>query len=109
MSRRISENVSRPQPVDISVNGETVIAYEGESVAAALIAVGTIIMSRDSSGRYRGPFCNMGVCFECMVEVEEADAPPGAAGRVRACLTPVRAGLRIRVPVPIRDKPGQNS
>jgi hypothetical protein len=98
MSRRIIENVSRPQPVDISVNGETVIAYEGESVAAALIAAGTIIMSRDSSGRYRGPFCNMGVCFDCM----------GATGRVRACLTPVRAGLKIRVPVPISDKPGQN-
>lgn len=98
MSRRITHNVSRPQPVSLSINGKTVTAYEGESLATALLASGTLIMSRDSSGRYTAPFCNMGVCFDCLVEVEERDAPPGAAGRVRACLTPVRAGLRVRVP-----------
>ncbi len=49
-------------------------------------------MSRDSFGRLRTPFCNMGVCFDCMVEVEDAPS------RVRACLTPVRAGMRVVVP-----------
>jgi hypothetical protein len=39
-------------------------------------------------------YCNMGICFDCLVEIEHA----GRSQRVRACLTAVRAGLRITVP-----------
>ena len=99
MSKRIAKNVVRPSPVDIVVNGAAVKAYEGESLATALIASGTLILSRDSSGRARSPFCNMGVCFDCMVEVaDSAPADPAPPCRVRACLTLVRAGLRVTVP-----------
>jgi hypothetical protein len=52
-------------------------------------------MSRDSFGRLRTPFCNMGVCFDCLVEVQDV---PNGSSRVRACLTPVRAGMRVVVP-----------
>jgi hypothetical protein len=39
----------------------------------------------------------MGVCFDCLVEI--ADGAAGAAPlRARACLAPVRRGLRITVP-----------
>ena len=93
MSKRITQGVARPAPVSIFVNGKAVEAYEGESVLTALIAAGVLTMSRDSLGRLRTPFCNMGVCFDCMVEVEE-----NVSSRVRACLTPVRAGLRVVVP-----------
>lgn len=83
MSVRITKNVTRPQAVTIQVNGRDVTAYEGESIATALIAVGVV-----------RTYCNMGVCFDCLVEIEVA----GAALRVRACLTAVRAGLRVTVP-----------
>jgi predicted molibdopterin-dependent oxidoreductase YjgC len=92
VSKRITQGVARPAPVSIFVNGKAVEAYEGESVLTALIAADVMTMSRDSFGRLRTPFCNMGVCFDCMVEVE------GALSRVRACLTPVRAGMRVVVP-----------
>ncbi|WP_129776914.1 (2Fe-2S)-binding protein [Peristeroidobacter soli] len=92
MSRRITLGVVRPAAVNIFVNGKAVEAYEGESVLTALMAGGVLVMSRDSFGRMRAPFCNMGVCFDCMVEVEDGSS------RVRACLTPVRAGLRVIVP-----------
>ena len=100
MSLRITANVSRPPAVTIQVNGREISAYEGETVATALLAAGVLTMSRDdathtASGRPRSPYCNMGVCFDCMVEID--DGVDGAALRVRACLTPVRAGLRIRV------------
>jgi D-hydroxyproline dehydrogenase subunit gamma len=100
MSLRITTNVSRPQAVTIQVNGREVSAYEGETVATALIAADVLTMSRDdashsASGRPRSPYCNMGVCFDCMVEIE--DGVDGVPLRVRACLTPVRAGLRVRV------------
>jgi predicted molibdopterin-dependent oxidoreductase YjgC len=92
MSKRITIGVARPAPVSIFVNGKAIEAYEGESVLTALLAAGVLTMSRDSFGRLRTPFCNMGVCFDCMVEVEDLPS------RVRACLTPVRAGLRVVVP-----------
>lgn len=94
MSQRIDQGVIKPAPVSIIVNGATVSAYEGESLATALIAAGVLIMSRDSSGRARSPYCNMGVCFDCMVMVEDRTLPP----RVRACMTAVRPGLRVTVP-----------
>jgi len=96
---RFTIGVHRPPPVTIRVNGAAVSAYEGESIATALIASGTLVMSRDSSGRPRSPFCNMGICFDCLVTVEEIGPGGGATvSRVRACLAEVRAGLLITVP-----------
>lgn len=95
MSARIVNNVTRPAPVTIYVNDTEASAYEGESLATALFANGWLIMSRDASGRARSPYCNMGVCFDCMVGVVDAS---GASSRVRACLAAVRPGLRITVP-----------
>jgi sarcosine oxidase subunit alpha len=82
MSLRITKNVTRPPAVTIQVNGRDVTAYEGESLATALIAADVVRI-----------YCNMGVCFDCLVEIEEE----GRSQRVRACLTAVRAGLRITV------------
>jgi predicted molibdopterin-dependent oxidoreductase YjgC len=95
MSKRITLGVARPAPVDLFVNGKPIEAYEGESVLTALIAAGVLALSRDSFGRVRTPFCNMGVCFDCLVQVDEG---ADVTSRVRACLTPVRAGMRIVVP-----------
>lgn len=95
MSTRITQGVARPAPISILINDKPVEAYEGESVLTALIAANVLLMSRDSFGRVRTPFCNMGVCFDCMIEVQDA---AGVSSRVRACLTPVRAGLRVTVP-----------
>ena len=82
MSSRITKNVTRPPAITIQVNGRAVTAYEGESLATALIAADVV-----------RTYCNMGVCFDCLVEVEDG----GCSRRVRACLTAVRAGLRITV------------
>ena len=102
MSLRITTNVARPQAVTIHVNDKEVSTYEGETVATALIAAGVLIFSRDeqsqlAAGRPRSPFCNMGVCFDCLVEISDG-ASGGEPLRARACLTQVRAGLRITVP-----------
>ncbi|MEJ1962148.1 MAG: (2Fe-2S)-binding protein [Gammaproteobacteria bacterium] len=99
MSQRIIRGVERPAPVDLSVNGVRVTAYEGESLVTALIASGTLTMSRDETGRPRTPFCNMGVCFDCLVLVEDNEAPDTPPVTVRACMTAIRTGLRITVPV----------
>ncbi|MGI5272392.1 (2Fe-2S)-binding protein [Nonomuraea sp. CA-218870] len=81
---------SRPRTVTIEVNGRQVSVVEGVSLAAALVGDRTWTFRRNPvSEEPRGPFCGMGVCLECEVTV---DGRPG----VRACLTPVRPGMRVR-------------
>lgn len=98
MSRRVTVNVTRPEPIRIYVDGDPVTAYPGESVTTALLAADRLVASVDTSGRPRAPFCNMGVCFECAVTVELPET--GRRERVRGCLTPVSPGLRIMLAPP---------
>ena len=91
MSTRLTADVTRPAPIEILVDGVAVTAYEGESLATVLLAADRFAFSRDASGRPRSPFCNMGVCFECMTMIESGDT----WRRVRACLTAVLPGMRV--------------
>ncbi|CAB3808214.1 hypothetical protein LMG28688_06721 [Paraburkholderia caffeinitolerans] len=60
------------------------------SVAAAMLANGaTACRASAVSGAPRGPFCMMGVCFDCLVEI---DGVPN----VQACMTQVRNGMQVR-------------
>lgn len=63
----------------------------GYTVAAALLALG-YKSNRASpiSGSPRGPYCMMGVCFECLVEI---DGIPNLQG----CLTEVQPQMRVRL------------
>ncbi len=73
----------------IKVNGESVTAYQGESVHAALIAAEKRQLRSSLKLREkRGVLCGMGVCYECLVTVN--DVP-----NVRACMTEVVADMDI--------------
>jgi predicted molibdopterin-dependent oxidoreductase YjgC len=86
--RRI-ETVEAPRVV-IEFEGRDIQARQGDSVAAALIAVGEVALcTLPVTGAERGPFCMMGVCFDCMVEID------GVPNR-QACLTPVASGMRVK-------------
>ena len=75
--------------LSILVDGEELTAYEGESLAAALLASGRRFTRWTAkSGEARGYFCGMGVCQDCLVTV---DGLPN----VRACMTPVKDRLRV--------------
>ena len=81
--------VERGRTLNMLVDGRSVVAYEGESIAAALFAAGVRISRWTArAGEPRGYFCGMGVCQDCLVTV---DGSPN----VRACMTPVRDGLRV--------------
>jgi len=74
----------------IFLDDRPVPAVEGESVAAALLAAG-LDRGRDSavSASPRAPYCMMGICFECLMEID------GVANR-QTCMIRVRDGMRIR-------------
>uniref|UniRef100_A0A7J3X6G8 FAD-binding protein n=1 Tax=Thermofilum pendens TaxID=2269 RepID=A0A7J3X6G8_THEPE len=92
----------RENPHAFVFEGVEVEAFEGESLAAALWAKGVRELRRTSWGSL-GPFCMIGYCSGCLVEVE--------GRRVRACLEPSRPGLQVRrlgefVPAPATEHPG---
>lgn len=71
-------------------DGRRVDAVAGDTVASALLAAGeTTFRSTPVSDAPRGPFCMMGVCFECLVEIDDI------ANR-QACMTRVRDGMVVR-------------
>jgi sarcosine oxidase subunit alpha len=78
----------RPDVV-ISVDGVRTVAKEGDTVAAALLAAGlSATRTTPVSGAPRVPYCMMGVCFECLVTIDDV-------GSRQACLVPVREGMKI--------------
>jgi sarcosine oxidase subunit alpha len=76
----------RENPHTFAFEGVEVEAFEGESLAAALWAKGVRGLRRVSWG-VLGPFCMIGYCSGCLVEVD--------GRRTRACLEPSRPGLRV--------------
>ncbi|MFE2656097.1 (2Fe-2S)-binding protein [Brevibacterium sp. NPDC059310] len=64
-------------------------APAGASVAAALLASGRTSWRTTRTGRQRGLFCGIGVCFDCLVEID------GQTGQ-RACLVTLADGMDIR-------------
>jgi hypothetical protein len=71
-------------------DGRRIPFTPGQSVAAALWAVGVPSWRTTRfGGRPRGLFCGIGVCFDCLVEV---DGRPDE----RACLIPARPGMAVR-------------
>lgn len=93
---RCNANIQRSRPILFSFAGQQLDAFEGETVAAAVLASGCQVLRRTSRrSEPRGVLCGMGVCFECLMQI---DGRPN----VQACLTPVAEGMRVE----IQDGPG---
>ncbi|MEA4908777.1 MAG: (2Fe-2S)-binding protein [Chloroflexi bacterium] len=81
--------VKRGKAVEIYVDGNPLIAYEGETIAAAMLAAGLrVFRHTPKTNSPRGIYCGMGVCFECLVTVDHVNA-------VRACMTQVYEGMHV--------------
>lgn len=81
--------VQRGHLVKITVDGRLVEAYEGETIAAAMLAAGIYIFRRSRKhNEPRSMSCGMGSCMECLVTVNGTDS-------LRACTTLVIDGMLI--------------
>jgi D-hydroxyproline dehydrogenase subunit gamma len=70
--------------------GREITAGPGDSVATALLLSGErSLRTTPMSGSARAPYCMMGVCFECLMEID-------GVGNRQACLTPVASGMQVR-------------
>ena len=76
--------------VTVFVEGNDVRVPAGDSVAAVMLAMDLLpTRSTAVSGAPRAPLCMMGVCFECLIEIN------GVANQL-ACQVQVSEGMRIR-------------
>jgi len=76
--------------VRVAFEGRALDVPAGLSVAAALLAAGVpAFRSTPASGAPRAPYCLMGSCFECLVEID------GVPNR-QACMMLVTQGMKVR-------------
>lgn len=78
-----------PDRVQATFEGQPIEADAGASIAAALIGSGHQAWRTTREGKQRGLFCGIGVCFDCLVEVD------GESGQ-RACMIPLAPGMDVR-------------
>lgn len=77
-------------PLTIHFDGRPLAARSGETVAACLMREGVLAFRRTPvSGAPRLPYCMIGHCFDCMVEI-------AGQGSQQACLVSVADGMSIR-------------
>lgn len=77
--------------VPVTFAGRDLMLPEGANLAAALLAAGiTTFRHTPTSGAPRAPFCMMGACFDCVVEVDGITR--------QACMLTVTEGLTISMP-----------
>jgi len=86
---RIQEGIAPGTEIEIIVDGKSIKAYEGESVAASILATGKRSL-RTTSKSYepRGLYCAIGICFDCVMTIDNIP-------NIRACQTFVRNGMII--------------
>jgi predicted molibdopterin-dependent oxidoreductase YjgC len=77
----------------LTVDGKAVSAFEGEPIAAALMASGHRVFRYTTKRKEpRGVFCALGRCTDCVMTV---DGQPN----VRTCVTPARDGMIVQTQV----------
>ena len=83
------DTIKGAETVGFSFDGRAMTARAGDTVAAALLANGVQACRQTPvSSTPRGPYCMMGVCFDCLVVID-------GVGNRQGCLIPLRAGMRV--------------
>ncbi|MGD9944951.1 MAG: (2Fe-2S)-binding protein [Burkholderiaceae bacterium] len=89
------------ETLSFSFEGRPLSAGAGCTVAAALLQAGVLVFRRSAvSGVPRAPYCMMGACFDCLVEID------GVPNR-QACLIELRDGMAVREQRGPRRLPGE--
>lgn len=89
MFRRLPSADGGAPSLRVTVDGVPVALRPGETVAAALFLAGHKAgRTTPVTGSPRGPYCMMGVCFDCLVEID-------GEGNRQACMVEAREGMVV--------------
>jgi len=93
----VASEVRSTRTVSLTFNEQSLTVPAGISVAAALLMSGVSrFRATPVSESPRAPYCMMGVCFECLVEID------GVPNR-QSCLIEAADGMRIHSQEGARD------
>ena len=56
--------------IRFTLDGEEQVAAAGISVAAAVLSIRQTSRRSVISGEKRGPYCMMGICFDCLMRID---------------------------------------
>jgi len=79
---------TRRPTVSVTVEGRPIAVPVGASAAAAVLAAGFDSIRETVGGSERMPYCMIGVCFDCLAEID--DVP-----NRQSCMVEVRDVMRI--------------
>ncbi|MBC2679019.1 (2Fe-2S)-binding protein [Pseudomonas baltica] len=84
--KRLAE-LDRPS-VPFTLDGQAVSGLAGDTLLTAVLTCADHVRGSDFSAQARAGFCLMGACQDCWVRL-------GDGRRVRACATPLEAGMQV--------------
>lgn len=84
---------SNGETFSFNFNGTLVSAHPGDTIAAALLANGINTTRITSKGLPRGPFCMMGACYDCLIELNGVT--------LQSCMTMAVADMEVVSAVPV--------
>ncbi|MEX2518158.1 MAG: (2Fe-2S)-binding protein [Paracoccaceae bacterium] len=89
MFRRIDADEDRAAVTPFTWEGDAFVGWAGDTVAAALLGAGIrVTRTHPTTHEGRAPYCMMGACYECLVEID------GAPNR-QACQVLLQPGMAI--------------
>ncbi|MBD8683838.1 (2Fe-2S)-binding protein [Pseudomonas sp. CFBP 13719] len=74
--------------VPFTLDGQAVTGLAGDTLLTAVLTCAEHLRGSDFSAQARAGFCLMGACQDCWVRL-------GDGRRVRACATPLAAGMQV--------------
>ena len=75
-------------PIAFTLDGRACSGFEGDTVLTAVLAATSRVREHEASAKPQAGFCAMGACQDCWMDTADG-------GRLRACTTPLAAGMRL--------------
>ena len=93
MFKRMNNAIISSKTVRLTIDGKEIVASQADTVAAAMLVSGfTYTRITSAEEKQRAPYCMMGICFDCMVEIN-------GIPNQRACQILVQEGMRVKIQV----------
>ena len=97
--QRCEKGIKRGKPFFITIDGEKVVAYPGETVAGAMLSGGKMRFGNScQKNSPRGVYCGIGICYSCLVTINTIPSQ-------RACQTRAEAEMVIETQASTKEQP----
>ncbi len=91
MFKRMNNSITGSKTVRLTIEGKEIVAFQGDTVATAMLVSGfAYTRITPVKEKRRAPYCMMGICFDCIVEIN-------GIPNQRACQILVQDGMCVKI------------